>query len=226
MSAEALGRLQGRLGHAFADHVLLVQSLTHRSFGAPHNERLEFLGDATLNFVIAELLFQKFRGFPEGDLSRLRAGLVNQQSLADIAIELELGELLRLGEGELKSGGFRRPSILADALEAIIGAIHLDAGFDAARSAVTRLYASRLGNLEAKAPAKDPKTTLQELLQARHLDLPAYSVQRIEGEAHQQLFHVECEIPALRITTSGSGASRKMAEQDAAAKAAAKVANV
>src|SRR3954451_20696544 len=180
------GQIEHQLGYQFSNTALLEQALTHRSHGAPHNERLEFLGDALLNFVIARLVFQQFPALPEGDLSRLRAGLVNQQALSQIAISLSLGEHLRLGEGELKSGGFRRPSILADAFEALLGAVYLDAGVDAVRSAVERVMAEKLGRLDRMPLDKDPKTALQEPRQGRKLQLPRYSVQRTEGEAHDQ----------------------------------------
>jgi ribonuclease-3 len=211
--------LERKLGHAFANPALLNQALTHRSFGTPHNERLEFLGDSILNCAVARLIFDRFPDMPEGDLSRLRANLVNQAVLADIAARLELGSLLRLGEGEVKSGGAARPSILADAVEALLGAIFLDAGFDQAKVVVESLFADRLGETQMSAPAKDAKTTLQEWLQGRHLDLPRYSVARIEGEAHRQTFHVQCLIDSLKISVTGSGTSRRAAEQDAAARA-------
>jgi ribonuclease-3 len=213
MSAEGL---QSRLGYPFQQPRLLRQALTHRSYGAPHNERLEFLGDAVLNCVIASLLFERFPGLPEGHLSRLRAGLVNQDSLSELAQALELGTHLQLGEGELKSGGFRRPSILADALEAILGAVYLDGGFDAAAALVRRLFETRLQAIDPRILGKDPKTLLQELLQGRRLGLPRYSVLSIEGEAHDQRFHVECAIPELAIRTQGDGPSRRAAEQGAA----------
>ena len=205
-----------RLGHPFAQPRLLRQALTHRSYGAPHNERLEFLGDAVLNCVIAAQLFDRFPGLPEGNLSRLRAALVNQDSLSEVAQGLDLGDCLQLGEGELKSGGFRRPSILADALEAIIGAVYLDAGFDAAAALVARLFDARLQGLDPRTLGKDPKTLLQELLQGRRFALPRYSVLNVEGEAHDQHFHVECLIPELDIRTLGEGPSRRAAEQSAA----------
>jgi ribonuclease-3 len=205
-----------RLGHAFQQPRLLRQALTHRSFGTPHNERLEFLGDAVLNCAVAAALYQRFPGLPEGNLSRLRAALVNQDSLGALAQELDLGTHLKLGEGELKSGGFRRPSILADALEAILGAVYLDAGFEAASDLVRRLFDARLQALDPKSVGKDPKTLLQEMLQRRRLPLPRYSVLRVEGEAHEQQFHVECLIPELSIRTVGDGPSRRAAEQSAA----------
>jgi ribonuclease-3 len=213
---DGLAELERRLGHAFSNQELARQALTHRSHGTPHNERLEFLGDSLLNCAVATLLYARFPRLPEGDLSRLRAGLVNQASLSEIASGLGLGERLRLGEGELKSGGFRRPSILADALEALLGAVYLDAGFEAMRAAVERLMGERLEGREGRPVKKDPKTALQELLQGRRLALPRYSVQRTEGEAHEQTFTVECRVDDLAIAASGQGASRRAAEQAAA----------
>jgi ribonuclease-3 len=215
-AADGLAELELRLGHAFADRDLARQALTHRSYGTPHNERLEFLGDSLLNCAVATLLYARFPRLPEGDLSRLRAGLVNQAALSEIALALGLGERLRLGEGELKSGGFRRPSILADALEALLGAVYLDAGFEAVRATVERLMGERLEGREGRPVKKDPKTALQELLQGRRLQLPRYAVQRTEGEAHEQTFTVECRVDDLGIAASGQGASRRAAEQAAA----------
>ena len=212
-------RLQRSLGYDFGDAALLAQALTHRSHGAPHNERLEFLGDGLLNCVVAWLLFEQFPGLPEGDLSRLRANLVNQQALSEIGVNLGLSDVLRLGEGELKSGGFRRRSILADALEAIFGAVFLDGGFAAARDVIAGLYSPKIVQIDIKAPAKDPKTMLQEHLQGRRLPLPVYEILRIDGEAHDQTFLVECRVDAAGVRSSGSGNSRRAAEQDAAAKA-------
>ena len=212
----SLRALSTRLGHAFAAPELLRQALTHRSFGAPNNERLEFLGDAVLNCVVASLLYQRFPKLPEGNLSRLRASLVNQDTLSRLAHELALGDVLQLGEGELKSGGFRRPSILADALEAIFGAVYLDAGFDAAAALIGRVYLPLLEELDPRTASKDPKTQLQEYLQGRRLPLPVYSVLSVEGEAHAQHFKVECAIADLDIRTRGEGASRRAAEQQAA----------
>jgi len=211
-----LAELERLLGHAFRDPELARQALTHRSHGTPHNERLEFLGDGLLNCAVATLLYERFPRLPEGDLSRLRAALVNQASLSAVAIRLGLGERLLLGEGELKSGGFRRPSILADALEALLGAVYLDAGFEAVRVAVERLLGDRLESREDLPLHKDPKTALQELLQGRKLQLPRYSVQRTEGEAHEQTFTVECRVDDLGVAASGSGSSRRAAEQAAA----------
>jgi ribonuclease-3 len=212
-------RLQQVIGYDFRDAELLAQALTHRSYGAPHNERLEFLGDGVLNCVIAAELFERFEKFPEGDLSRLRAQLVRQEALHRLAQALGLGDYLLLGEGELKSGGFSRPSILADAFEALIGAVFLDGGFLEARDVIGRLYEPLFADLDASAPAKDPKTLLQELLQARRIALPRYSVVAAHGAAHSQLFEVECLIPELSLRTVGSGASRRAAEQEAARRA-------
>ena len=211
-----LAPLERRLGHAFADPALLERALTHRSHAAGHNERLEFLGDSLLGCVIAILLYERYPDMPEGDLSRLRATLVNQASLFEVAQSLELGDALRLGEGELKSGGFRRPSILADAFEAILGAVYLDAGFGAVRALIERLFAPRLDSAGKSPPGKDPKTTLQELLQGRRLPLPRYTVLLVGGEAHQQTFRVECRVDELAIVQTGEGASRRAAEQQAA----------
>ncbi len=219
------GRLEASLGYVFQQPDLLRQALTHRSFGSPHNERLEFLGDSVLNCVIASLLFQRFASLREGNLSRQRANLVRQDTLAEIAQGLQLGEELRLGEGELKSGGFRRPSILADGLEAIIGAIYLDGGFGAARAAIERLYQPLLQNLDPQASAKDAKTELQEILQARKLPLPWYELLTTRGEAHAQEFEVACVIPDLSIRVTGAGHSRRYAEQDAASAALKQLAN-
>ena len=211
------GPIERRLGYRFSHAALLQQALTHRSHGVPHNERLEFLGDGLLNFVIARLLFQQFTALPEGDLSRLRAGLVNQQALSELAVSLSLGDHLRLGEGELKSGGFRRPSILADAFEALIGAICLDGGFGAAEKVLTELYRPLLAAIDPEASGnKDPKTRLQEYLQGRRLALPQYSIVSVDGEAHEQHFRVECAIPELSIRSLGEGSSRRAAEQEAA----------
>jgi ribonuclease III len=211
-----LAELERRLGHQFRDPDLARQALTHRSFGAPHNERLEFLGDSLLNCAVATILYERFPQLPEGDLSRLRAALVNQRSLSEVAVKLGLGDRLRLGEGELKSGGFRRPSILADSLEALLGAVFLDAGFEATRRAVASLLTEKLESAINRPVDKDPKTALQEHLQGRGLALPRYSVQKTEGEAHEQTFIVECRVDDLGITASGTGASRRAAEQAAA----------
>lgn len=211
-----LSGLQRRLGHAFRDPALLRRAITHRSHAADHNERLEFVGDSLLNCVIAVLLYERFPGLPEGDLSRLRAGLVNQTSLFEIAQVLELGEDLLLGEGELKSGGFRRPSILADAFEALLGAVFLDAGFAGVRAVVENLFAGKLERARESPPDKDPKTALQEHLQGRRLPLPRYTVLSVGGEAHRQVFRVECRVDELGVSGGGEGASRRAAEQQAA----------
>ncbi len=216
-------RLEAALGHGFGRPELLRQALTHRSFGSPHNERLEFLGDSVLNCVIAAVLYKNFGDLREGELSRLRASLVRQETLAEIARSLELGDYLRLGEGELKSGGSKRPSILADALEAIFGAIEVDAGFDAARGVIERLYRPSMAGIEPGDAGKDPKTALQEILQARHLALPRYALLATRGEAHAQEFDMECVIPELGIRSTGSGGSRRIAEQQAAQRALAEI---
>lgn len=209
-------RLELALGYRFANPDILRQALTHRSHGSPHNERLEFLGDSVLNCVVATLLYQRFGNLREGELSRQRANLVRQESLADIAQDLKLGDYLLLGEGELKSGGFRRPSILADGLEAIIGAIYLDAGFAAARDLIARLLAERIDRLDPKDSGKDPKTALQEYVQGRKLPLPHYVLLATHGDAHEQEFEVECTLAALGVRATGQGGSRRNAEQAAA----------
>jgi len=211
-----LSSLEQALGYTFSDLALLRQAVTHRSHSSQHNERLEFLGDGVLNFAVASLLFKRFARLDEGRLTRLRANLVKQATLADMATELSLATFLQLGEGELKSGGFRRPSILADALEAIVGAVYLDAGFDAAHRVVAALYASRLENLDPHAQGKDAKTALQERLQAYKLALPVYDVIATHGAAHDQTFEVTCSIPALQVQVSAEGSSRRAAEQAAA----------
>jgi ribonuclease-3 len=212
-------RLEERVGYRFSRPELLEQALTHRSHGTPHNERLEFLGDSVLNCVIAAELYQRFGELPEGDLSRLRARLVRQEALHQMALELGLGEHLRLGEGEMKSGGSTRPSILADAFEALIGAIFLDGGFASVGDAVKRVYRALLAGLDPQDLGKDPKTLLQELLQARRIALPQYAVLATRGAAHSQNFEVECVIPALSVRTTGSGSNRRAAEQEAALRA-------
>ena len=214
-----LERLSAQLGHQFAARALLEEATTHRSAGSKNNERLEFLGDGVLNFVIAGDLYERYPRASEGELSRLRSSLVNKEKLAELAAQLDLGSFLKLGSGELKSGGFRRASILADALEAIFGAIYLDSGFESARQAILRLYAAELGNLPNVAKLKDPKTQLQELLQARKLNLPEYSVVEVHGEAHAQTFKVACKIPGVEQPSYGTGDSRRRAEQEAARQA-------
>ncbi len=210
------GRLERSLGHVFSQPEFLRQALTHRSHSIPHNERLEFLGDSVLNCTVASLLFDRFPALREGELSRLRASLVRQETLADIAARLGLGDELRLGEGELKSGGFRRPSILADALEAVFGAIYLDAGFDAARATIAALYRERLAALDPSRAGKDAKTALQEFLQARRMPVPDYRLVDTRGEAHTQEFEVLCSVPGLNAEGKGFGTSRRGAEQEAA----------
>ncbi|MEY3945107.1 MAG: Ribonuclease 3 [Pseudomonadota bacterium] len=213
----ALADLQIRLGYAFRDVRLLQRAMTHRSFGADHNERLEFLGDSVLNLVVAHMLFDRLANMPEGDLSRVRANLVKQETLHQLALHLELPGRMRLGEGELKSGGTRRASILADALEAVIGAVYLDGGFDAAHALVQRLFAKVEIRPDMQAAEKDPKTQLQEWLQGRKLPLPRYTVIGTSGAAHRQTFEVACEVPDLKKHERGTGASRRAAEQAAAA---------
>ena len=212
----SLDELQRQLGHRFADASLLRQALTHRSHGQPNNERLEFLGDSVLNCVVAAMLYRHFTRIDEGDLSRLRANLVKQQSLYEIAQRLGLSQYLLLGEGELKSGGFRRPSILGDTLEAIVGAVFLDGGFEAAQSVIVALYRPVLETVDPRTLGKDAKTLLQEYLQGKKLPLPVYAVVATHGAAHSQVFEVECAIPKLKIRVLGSGASRRAAEQAAA----------
>jgi ribonuclease-3 len=205
------------LDYECRDPALLEAALTHRSAGGPHNERLEFLGDAVLNCVVARMIFREFASADEGDLSRFRASLVSGEALAVIAAEIHLGDQLRLGSGELKSGGFRRKSILADTLEALFGAIYLDGGFEAAARAIERLFVPRLDRLPSAAELKDPKTRLQELLQSKGLPLPAYAVETVSGEAHNQSFEVSCSVEVLALKAIGKGASRRRAEQAAAA---------
>lgn len=208
--------LQKKLGHQFQDVALLQQALTHRSHSVTHNERLEFLGDSILNCVVASLLFDAYENIDEGDLSRVRANLVKQQSLFEIAQKLELSQFLRLGEGELKSGGFRRPSILADTLEAIFGAIYLDAGFDAAKCVIRALYEPILATVDPTTLGKDAKTLLQEFLQSKKIALPQYNVVATHGAAHNQEFEIECLVPKLEIQVFGTGGSRRTGEQAAA----------
>ncbi|MDP2830089.1 MAG: ribonuclease III [Sulfuricellaceae bacterium] len=205
-----------QLNHDFVAPALLQQALTHRSYASRNNERLEFLGDSILNCAIAAKLFDDYPRLAEGDLSRARASLVREQTLADIATRLGLGEYIQLGEGELKSGGFRRPSILADALEAVFGAIYLDAGFDRTKQVILDLYAPLLQELDPKKLDKDPKTRLQEYLQGRKVSLPMYEVINVSGEAHDQEFEVECVIPEFEVRAKGAGHSRRRAEQNAA----------
>ena len=208
--------LREAFGYQARDAALFTAALTHRSAAGPNNERLEFLGDAVLNLVVAEILYRSFPRASEGDLSRLRARLVSREPLAEVAAELKLGEVLQLGSGELKSGGFRRQSILADALEAVCGALYLDGGPEAAGQAIGRLLAARIAALPDPATLKDAKTRLQEYLQARSLTLPRYHVEHIAGEPHAQIFRVSCEVAALKLCVHGGGSSRRRAEQEAA----------
>jgi ribonuclease III len=215
-SSSHLPALQKRLAHEFSNPKLLVQALTHRSFSSDHNERIEFLGDSVLNLAVAGLLYERLGELPEGDLSRARANLVKQETLHQIAVSLGLPNLLRLGEGEAKSGGQKRPSILADALEAVIGAVYLDAGFEVASALVRRLFENVEINAQMQAIGKDPKTELQEWLQGRKMSLPIYRIVGTEGAAHKQTFDVECEIVEYRRAERGTGNSRRAGEQAAA----------
>ena len=216
-SSPDLIALQQRLQHQFADPKLLTRALTHRSFSSDHNERVEFLGDSVLNLAVAAMLYEQLSELPEGDLSRVRANLVKQETLHQLAVVLGLPSLLRLGEGEAKSGGQKRPSILADALEAIIGAIYLDAGFAKADELVRRLFKDVAINPQMPAIGKDPKTELQEWLQGRKMNLPIYRVVGTMGAAHKQTFDVECEISEYGRAERGIGGSRRAGEQAAAA---------
>ena len=207
------------IGHRYAQPDLLRRALTHRSHGASNNERLEVLGDSVVNCVVALELYHRFPRLSEGELSRLRANLVNQQSLAAVARRFDFGAQLLLGEGEVKSGGGRRPSILADAVEAVIGAAFLDAGFEAARRVVRTLMGEAIDAIDPVIAGKDPKTLLQEHLQGHRLALPQYAVIATRGEAHEQLFEVECVVPELNIRALGTGTSRRSAEQEAARQA-------
>lgn len=204
------------IGHRFRDTGLLQRALTHRSYSAKNNERLEFLGDSVVNCAVALELYRKFPQLSEGELSRLRASLVSQPSLSAIAQRFRFGEVLLLGEGELKSGGARRPSMLADAVEAVIGATFIDGGFDCAHAVVRTLFSSALDSIDPSTTGKDPKTLLQEYLQGRRLQLPQYTVVAVHGEAHEQLFDVECVIMDLDIRSRGEGSTRRNAEQNAA----------
>jgi len=208
--------LCGKLGHVFRQPKLLERALTHRSYAAEHNERLEFLGDAILGCVIARHLYDSYPQLSEGDLSRLRSNLVREETLASLALKIDLGSHLKLGEGELRSGGARRPSILADALEALIGAVMLDADFAASEQVVLKLFVPYLEEMDVQNLGKDAKTLLQEFLQGKHMPLPNYNVIATQGEAHAQSFEVECDLPSLGISARGSGTSRRNAEQQAA----------
>jgi len=208
--------LQKRLQYEFSDLKLLTLAVTHRSFSADHNERLEFLGDSVLGLCVADLLYKRLSALPEGDLSRVRASLVRQEALHPLSVTLGLPDVIRLGEGEMRSGGQKRPSILADALEAVIGAVYLDGGFTEAQALVNRLYQAVEINPAMDAIGKDPKTELQEWLQARRMKLPTYKVVATLGAAHRQTFDVECDIPELKLTERGIGGSRRSGEQAAA----------
>ena len=209
-------RIAQALGHRFTREELLIQALTHRSVGSSNNERLEFLGDALIGFVIAEALWERFPNANEGTLSRMRASLVKRESLARLARDLKLGDALRLGAGELRTGGHARDSILADALEAVLGAVYLDAGFERARAVVLELFAARLEQTDAERAGKDPKTRLQEWLQSYKRPLPEYLVLSIDGDQHDQTFIVSCQLQDADVTTRGTGTSRRRAEQAAA----------
>lgn len=217
--------IEEKLGHRFSQTQLLKEALTHRSHSPVHNERLEFLGDSVLNCAIADALFQRFPQLAEGELSRLRAALVNKNVLCEVALALDLGAAILLGEGEIKSGGHRRPSILADSLEALIGAVFVDAGFPAAAAAIGRLFNAHFDQLDPSSIAKDHKTRLQEYLQSRKIAVPKYEVLATSGEAHEQTFRVVCLIPHLKNQFEGVGPSRKLAEQDAAAAAYREIAH-
>ena len=214
---QALKRLQGRLGYQFEDGRLLELALTHKSHSRQHNERLEFLGDAVLGYVIADALYKDQTALAEDALTLIRAALVRKDTLAEVALDIGLGEFLSLGSGERKSGGRQRSSILADTLEAIIGAVNLDGGIEQARLLVLRLFAERLADAGERGASKDPKTRLQELLQGRALALPVYEVVAALGSEHQRTFTVSCQVADLALTTTGRGPSRRAAEKSAAA---------
>jgi ribonuclease-3 len=219
MDKERQASLSRIIHYTFNDPSFMIMALTHRSFSSQHNERLEFLGDSVLSFLIANELYKRFPHIDEGDLSRLRAQLVKESSLSTIATAMGLGDFIRLGEGELKSAGWRRPSILADTFESIIGAIYLDGGIEPTHEFVLRFFETQLNEIDPKLIQKDPKTLLQELLQSKKSDLPIYTVVSIEGEAHSQTFTIECIIKKSNIKTQGVGNSRRIAEQEAASRA-------
>lgn len=225
MDSLTIKQLISTLSYEFKDPMWLQKALTHRSFDSENNERLEFLGDSILNFTIAELLFKKFPNLPEGDLSRLRASLVKSNSLSHVAVKIGIGDFILLGEGEMKSAGWRRPSILADVIEAIIGAIYLDGGLIPAQDFITRNFMEFLTDIDPRKIAKDSKTELQELLQSKKLLLPKYEIVDIKGEAHAQEFTVKCSIQQLDMSAEGSGPSRRAAEQEAASYAIEKINN-
>ena len=219
MDKERQASLSRIIHYTFNDPSFMTMALTHRSFSSQHNERLEFLGDSVLSFLIANELYKRFPRIDEGDLSRLRAQLVKESSLSTIATSMGLGDFIRLGEGELKSAGWRRPSILADTFESIIGAVYLDGGIKPTHEFVLRFFETQLNEIDPKFIQKDPKTLLQELLQSKKSDLPIYTVVSIEGEAHSQTFTIECQIKKSNIKTQGVGNSRRIAEQEAASRA-------
>ena len=216
MNKEQLQLLEKVIGYKFKQQDLLELALTHRSVRGKNNERLEFLGDSILNFIIAEFLFKKFEDIDEGDLSRLRSQLVKEQTLSEIAVTINISDYLKLGEGELKSSGWRRPSIMADTIEAIIGALFLDGGIDASHQFISKYYEKKIKSIDPKKIMKDSKSVLQESLQARKISLPLYEIVSIEGEDHSQIFKISCSIPKLEIQSQGQGTSRKVAEQEAA----------
>lgn len=216
MNSNQINQIENVLGYSFNDKKLIEIALTHRSAKGNNNERLEFLGDGILNFITAELLFKRFSELSEGDLSRLRSQLVKASTLSEVATKLNLGEFLKLGEGELKSAGWRRPSILADSVEAIIGAIYLDDGLEKARLFIEKWFNDHIKAIDPKKVYKDDKSILQEFLQAHKTDVPEYIVVNIDGEPHAQTFHVQCTIKKLNIKVIGKGSSRKIAEQNAA----------
>ncbi len=216
MIRTSFDKFQKGLGYKFKNPTLLREALTHRSYGPKNNERLEFLGDAVLNCVIANKLYQDFDYMKEGDLSRFRSNLVNQNSLCKVAIKLNLQSFLMMGTGEINSEGFKKPSIQADAFEAVMGAIYLDGGWRAVEKIICQLFESMISDPRGLTTKKDPKTTLQEILQGRNLSPPSYEIQAVTGLAHKQTFEVCCSIPKLNITSKGKGASRRAAEQDAA----------
>jgi ribonuclease-3 len=215
-ATSALDKLQTRLGHRWSQPELLTRALTHRSFGADHNERLEFLGDSVLSTAVSALLYRRYGDSAEGDLTRVRAHLVREDSLHRLALELDLPGLIRLSDGEAKGGGAQRPSILADALEALIGAVYMDAGYEAAAGVVQRLLGPLIDSADLNRWSKDPKTELQEWLQGRRLPVPAYRIVATRGQAHAQTFEVECAVSALSLAEHGEGRSRRIAEQEAA----------
>jgi len=215
-AARGAALVEMRLGHQFRERALFERALTHRSFGADHNERLEFLGDAVLNLAVSRLLYDRFSGSDEGDLTRVRAHLVREESLHRVALAIGLPEALRLSEGEARGGGASRPSILADAVEALIGAVSIDGGYEAAQSLVARLFGETIASTSVDNWRKDPKTELQEWLQARHVPVPSYRIVATHGQAHAQTFEVECEVPSRDWHAKGAGRSRRQAEQASA----------